>query len=569
MIRKFPAWQYILLAIVIIFSIIYALPNIYGEDPCVQISFNNDITQGNSELINNNLLNEKQINSTADLLINKLAEHKVKYKKITINQIPVNSSNILIHFFNPEQELIAKELIQEILGDSYTVALNLVTSMPNWLRYLGAKPMKLGLDLRGGVRFLMAVDLDNIAVTEDNSPYQYKQRINNPSNEIKNSIMERTLQTIRNRVNELGVAEPIVQRQGSNHIVVEIPGLQDTSRAKNILGKTATLNFVMVDQTGVPGPGNRTLTDRKGRKILVKKKIILTGDSIIWANSGFDSTEHRAIVSLRLLNDHRIDLFKKTTLHNIGQAMAIIYKENKIIEKNSIKIPIVEEKIISVATIQSPLGDSFQITGLNLEESRDLALLLKSGAMPATVSIVEERIIGPSLGQENIRMGIISVIIGLSLVLILMLGYYSLFGVIANITLLFNLILLIAGMSLIEATLTLPGIAGIVLTLGMAVDANVLIFERIREELKHNTSNILSIHRGFECAFATIMDSNLTTLIVGIILFFIGTGPVKGFAVVLSIGILTSLFTAITGTRAIISILYERKKPLKKIWIGI
>lgn len=564
---KFHNWQYGLLVLTVIVSAIYAIPSIYGEDPCVQISFKNNITSTNNQAgLQANKLDKVNLQSSVKYISKELSDNKIKFKKI----VPIDhngQTSIVIHFFDTKQELAAKELLQDKLGDNYNVALNLVTSMPNWLSYIGAKPIKLGLDLRGGVRFLMEVDLNSVLKAD---PELSKQNFKQTNNEIKNSIMERTISTIRNRVNELGVAEAIVQRQGSNHIVIELPGLQDTSRAKNILGKTATLHFVMVDDSGVLNPGNRWLFNRFGKKILVKKQVILTGDSIIWANSGLDPREHRAMVALRLVNNHKIDLFKKTTLENIGKNMAIIYRENKVIEKNpEDKLTTIEETIISAATIQSPLSDSFQITGLNLEESRDLALLLRSGAMPAAVSIVEEKIIGPSLGQENIKMGIISVVLGLSLVLIVMIGYYSLFGVIANVALLLNLILLLGSMSIIGATLTLPGIAGIVLTLGMAVDANVLIFERIREELKAGKSNLVSIRKGFECALATIIDSNLTTLIVGIILFFVGTGPVKGFAVVLSIGILTSLFTAITGTRAIVSMLYEGKYHLKKVWIGI
>jgi preprotein translocase subunit SecD len=312
----------------------------------------------------------------------------------------------------------------------------------------------------------------------------------------------------------------------------------------------------MVDDNNILGPGNRVLRDRHGYKVLLKKKVILTGDSIVWATSGFDNRDNSPVVSLRLGGN--IKLFEKTTKENIGKAMAIIYRESKA-----------DEKVISTATIGSALGNQFQISGLSVKESRDLSLLLRAGAMPANVSIIEEKIIGPSMGQENIQKGIFSVALGLSLVLIAMVAYYSLFGVIANLALLLNLMLLLAGMSIIGATLTLPGIAGIVLTLGMAVDANVLIFERIKEEMQSGSSVLASIHRGFECALATIVDSNLTTLIVGIILFFVGTGPVKGFAVVLSIGILTSLFTAVTGTRAMVSCLYEGKYRLKKIRVGI
>ena len=562
---RFTTWRYILLGIVTILSIIYALPNIYGEDPSVQISVKANIAKNytrSATLVSTNMLDSSNIQATIDKLTLELNNKNLKIKSVKIQ----DNNTVVIHFFDLATELAAKDLLQDFFGEEYNVAVNLASAMPNWLNFFGAKPMKLGLDLRGGVRFLMDVDINSVI----NADHDLKNSSNAAQiTEMKNSIMERTIATIRNRVNELGVAEAIVQRQGTQSIVVELPGVQDTARAKNILGKTATLHFVMVDENGLLGSGNRFLIDRNGRKVLVKKRVILSGDSIIGATSGFEPRDNKAVVYLRLSSGNNLNLFKKTTMENIGKSMAIIYRENKIIENNAIKFSKIEETIISIAIIQSALGSNFQISGLTIDESRDLALLLRSGAMPAAVSIVEESIIGPSLGQSNIKMGIISVILGLILVLVVMVLYYSLFGLIANIALLLNLILLIAAMSIIGATLTLPGIAGIVLTLGMAVDANVLIFERIREEMHKGTKNLVSINRGFEYALATILDSNLTTLIVGIILFFVGTGPVKGFAVVLSIGIMTSLFTAITGTRAIVGMLYEGKFHLNKVLVGI
>lgn len=528
--------KYLLLIIVIIISVVYALPNIYGEDPCLQVAAAQTMVQNEAK-------------DDLQVLVDKI-KVALNNKNLKFKSIKTENNNIVIHFLNTEIQLLAKDLIKELLGEKYSVVLNLAPSMPRWLNYFGAKPMKLGLDLRGGIRFLMSVDITS--ATLDN----------------KNYIVEQTIEILRNRINELGIAEATVQRQGTNNIIIELPGVQDIVRAKNILGKTATLDFVMVDENNKPALNNRVLRDRFGRTIFVKRKIILTGDSIIGATSEFDSRDHKPVVSLRLRNKG-INFFTKTTAENIGKLMAIVYRENKIVEKDSVKISIAEETVISAAIIQSALGNSFQISGLNIEESRELALLLRSGAMPSTVSIIEEQIIGPSMGQENIKMGIISVVVGLSLVIVAMLLYYSLFGLIANIALFLNLILLIAGMSIIGATLTLPGIAGIVLTLGMAVDANVLIFERIREEMQQGSSILACIKRGFECALATIIDSNLTTLIIGIILFFIGTGPIKGFAVVLSLGILTSLFTATTCTSAMVNILYEGKHRLKKIWIGI
>ncbi len=540
---KFAIWQYrkqILLATVIVFSFIYALPNIYGEDPCIQIAKVHKITTNSNKII---------LEADPKDIVKKITKELIS-KNLKFKTIKIDNNNITVHFFNTEIQLAAKECLQELLGEQYNAVLNLAASMPKWLTYFGAKPMKLGLDLRGGIRFLMNVDIQSAAA------------------ENKNYIVEQTIEILRNRINELGIAEATVQRQGVNNVIIELPGVQDIVRAKNILGKTATLDFVMVDENNVAAIGNRPLQDRYGRTVFIKKKVILTGDAIIGATSEFDARDNKPVVSLRLRNKN-INFFKKTTMENVGKPMGIVYRENKLIEKNSTKTSVVEETVISVATIQSALGTNFQISGLNIEESRELALLLRSGAMPSTVSIIEEQIIGPSMGQENIKMGIISVILGLSLVVIVMLLYYSLFGLIANLALLLNLILLIAGMSLIGATLTLPGIAGIVLTLGMAVDANVLIFERIREEMQKDISALTSIKRGFEYALATIVDSNLTTLIVGIILFFVGTGSIKGFAVVLSIGILTSLFTATICTSAMVNMLYEGKYRLKKIRIGI
>ncbi len=534
---NFENYKNILLGLIIVFSFIYALPNIYGEDPCIQIARVHSILDVQEK--------ELKIEQIVQSVTKELTAKNLKFKSVK-----TSDNNITVHFLNTEVQLAAKDLLQEFLGKQYNVALNLAPGMPNWLTYFGAKPMKLGLDLRGGIRFLMDVDIKSSVL------------------ENKNYIVEQTIEILRNRINELGIQEATVQRQGSHNIIVELPGVQDVVMAKNILGKTATLDFVMVDENNILAPGTRLLHDRFGRKVVVKKKVILTGDAIIGATSEFDHREHRPVVSLRLRNKG-INFFKRTTIENIGKPMGIIYRENKIIEKNSVKIPVVEETVISVAIIRDALGNNFQISGLSIEESRELALLLRAGAMPATVSVIEEQIIGPSMGQENIRMGIISVILGLSLVVVVMVVYYSLFGLIANVALLLNLLLLVAGMSIIGATLTLPSIAGIVLTLGMAVDANVLIFERIREEMRNKISMLATIKRGFEYALTTVIDSNLTTLIVGVILFFIGTGPIKGFAVVLSLGILTSLFTATICTRAMVSILYEGKHRLQKIWIGI
>lgn len=607
---NFPRWKYYLLTVILLISFIYALPNIYGTDAAVQVTALQDKTLSEDTI--------KTIN-------NALSQAGVKPKSITEEE----SDALLVRFSDIDTQMKAKEIIKKELGEDYSVALNLAPRTPSWLEILGARPMKLGLDLRGGVHFLLEVDLQSLInrrmegyyldtpkllreakirylKVERSSPETFKvffeskeerdkaftalqkdhsgvelEMVKRDMNgqfwidetlssealqRIRSDALEQTIATLRNRVNELGVAEAIVQRQGLNHVVVELPGIQDTAYARNILGKTATLKFVMEDYEhnlsevlgGHPVVGSKIYYDRNHRPALLKTQTILTGEAITGATTGQDKDGHPA-VNIRLGGD--ISLFSKTTFENIKRRMAVLYVESKEGK--------IHESIISLAVIQSALGNNFQVMGLSIQEARDLALLLRAGALPAPVSIVEENIVGPSMGQDNIRMGMISVTVGLGLVLIFMGLYYSVFGLIANIALLANLILLVALMSLIGATLTLPGIAGIVLTLGMAVDANVLIFERIREELRLGMSPQASIHRGFEYAFTTIIDSNLTTLIVGIILFAIGTGPVKGFAVTLCLGILTSLLTATTGSRALVHLLYGNKRSIKHISVGV
>ncbi len=601
----FPRWKYYLLAVVLSLGLIYALPNVFGEDPAVQV-------QG---------LNGQTLSPT----IKDKVEELLKKADISAKSIVWQTGELLVRLRDPESQLKAKEIIKEGLGGSYSVALNLAPLTPAWLEALGAKPMKLGLDLRGGVHFLMEVDVNSIITRRLEGYYseipknlraakiQYTRIERKPNQiiqlefanegeqdkaysllrdqrelslvkaqennqfviqasltpdvirEIRNDTIEQTTTILRNRVNELGVAEAIVQRQGLNRVVVQLPGIQDTAYAKEILGKTATLKFLMQDtehdiQQALSGrviAGSKIYLDRARIPVLLKEQIILTGESITGATTGMDR-DNRPAVNIRLGGD--VSAFVKMTRENVGKRMAVVYIESK---DNQIT-----ESVISLATIQGPLGNQFQINGLSLPESRNLALLLRAGALPAAVSIVEERIVGPSMGKENIQMGMISVVVGLALVLLFMALYYSVFGIIANLALVANLVLLLAMMSLIGATLTLPGIAGIVLTLGMAVDANVLIFERIREELRLGVSPQASVHRGFEYAFATIIDSNLTTLIVGVILFAVGTGPVKGFAVTLCIGILTSLLTATVGTRALVNLLYGGRMT-KRIRVGI
>lgn len=609
--NTFPRWKYTLLAIIMVVACIYALPNVFGEDPAVQISG-----------LKGKTFNEE----TLETLKNALHKADITPKAIE-KEDSAEGSVVLVRLSDTNAQLRAKDVIQKSLGEHYSVALNLAPVTPKWLQVLGAKPMKLGLDLRGGVHFLMEVDVNSVLArrldgyfqeipkslreakiyyktvqkssegfkiyfdSEDNEKQAYallkdkyaselmltqeNEEGSNPIIQvaflpvaiqaIRNETLDQTLSTLRNRVNELGVAEAIVQRHGLNRVVVELPGIQDTAYARDILGKTATLKFVMEDHehsiqevlSGHPVMGSKILFDRMNRPFLLKTQPLLTGESVTAASTSQDQNG-RPAVSIRLGGD--ISLFSNTTRDNIGRRMAVLYIESKDNKTT--------ESVISLAVIQSALGNNFQVSGLSMQEARDLALLLRSGALPATVSIVEESIVGPSMGQENIQMGVLSVSVGLGLVLFFMAIYYSVFGIIADIALVANLILLLAVMSLIGATLTLPGIAGIVLTLGMAVDANVLIFERIREELRLGLSPQASIHRGFEYAFATIVDSNLTTLIVGIVLFAIGTGPVKGFAVTLSIGILTSLLTATTGTRAMVNLLYKGR-AIKQVRVGI
>lgn len=618
--NKYPSWKYLLLLAIILVGMVYSAPNLFGEDPAVQVL----PLMGHSFTPNS----KAQIKETLDK------------DQIPYNTIEQENQNILIRFADVSAQIKAKDAITDLMGENYTVALNLAPRTPEWLEALGAQPMKLGLDLRGGVHFLMEVDVDtaiarrvesmvgNIRneLRDEKIRYRQIQKIDNtgiaisfddratldkaytqlrsrnpeldisvkeqddktlllcqlkPSviQEIRNYTVEQTITTLHNRVNELGVAEAVVQQQGINHVVVELPGIQDTARAKDILGKTATLEFRMhardESAKAIPGraapPGTKWYTDKEGHSYLLNKRVILTGESITGASVGTDDRTARPAVHVNV-GGPGLSLFKKSTLENIGNQMGVVYLESKntqeevdgqIIKKNRMA-----ETLISIATIQSALGSQFQITGLSLAEAQDLALLLRAGALPAAITIVEERTVGPSLGQENIRLGLLSIAVGFGLVVVTMLAYYSVFGIIANCALLINVVLLVAILSVMGATLTLPGMAGIVLTVGMAVDSNVLIFERIREELRHGMTPHAAIHSGFERALATIIDANLTTLIVGLILFGIGSGPIKGFAITLCIGILTSMITAITCTRAIVNLVYGGRN-VKKLRVGI
>ena len=611
--NRYPLWKYIFISIVTVLSVLYALPNIYGKDPAVQISSSRgQVTE----------LTQFEVEAALD-------DEGIEYEAIEFGL-----NTMILRFSDEDVQLRAKDAIRAALNNSYVVALNLAPATPDWLAMLGAEPMFLGLDLRGGVNFLLEVDMD-AAITKAEERYvsdlrtvlrdegiRYRtinrdddggvlirfrdaesrsqaipiietnyleltaSEINEGSgdfaamvlisdgaiSETRINALQQNITTLRKRVNELGVAEPVIQQQGQERIVVQLPGVQDTARAKEILGATATLEFRMVDlendvQSALDGrvpPSSRLYYSREGIPLLIKRQIMLTGDYIIGAASGIDALSGGPNVSITL--DGRGErMFRQATADEVGKNMAIIFIENKTetVEENGelVRKSEIVEEVISNATILEQLGKRFQITGLDSpQEARNLALLLRAGALAAPVEIIEERTVGPSLGQENINQGFQSVMIGFIMVLVFMLVYYKVFGIAANIALTLNLVLIISLLSLLQATLTLPGIAGIVLTVGMAVDANVLIYERIREELKNGNSPHASIHAGYEKAFSTIFDANITTLIASLVLFSFGTGPIKGFAVTLSLGIVCSMFTAIMVTRAIINLIYGGRR---------
>jgi len=609
MLNKTPIWKYILILMVLLLSAIYAAPNLYPPDPAIQVT----PARSGAEMSE----------ATLQRVRSALQQNSIEYFGEE-----VNGSTALFRLTETANQLPAKAAVQRLLGDEYVVALNLAPTTPDWLLNLGAGPMTLGLDLSGGVHFLMEVDMEDYLagkfknyrdelrnkLREENLRYRRIQvdgsllRISfkeagvrdeasdfiarNYNEFIRNSedndeyfdlvlrvteqriksfedyAIKQNLTTIRNRVNELGVAEPLVQRQGRNRIVVELPGVQDTAEAKKILGKAANLEFRLEAEPGASRFATEEYPFRSDefRTARLQKVVIATGDSVTNAQPSFDENGFPQV---------NIDLDSKggarmteVTRKNIKRRMAVLFVERK--PKTTYEwvdgvetpktVQVVEKSIISLATIQSTLGSSFRITGLESAEASELALLLRAGALAAPMFFVEERTVGPSLGKENIEMGTQSVALGLALVLIAMVVFYRLFGMVANIALVANLVILIALMSIIGATLTLPGIAGIVLTVGMAVDANVLIFSRIREELLAGRSPQQAIHEGYNRAFVTILDANLTTLLVAVILFAAGTGPVKGFAVTLSFGIITSMFTAIVLTRAIINAIYGGRR---------
>jgi len=606
MLNQYSSWKYLLLLAVLVVGSLYALPNLYGSDPAIQISATR--------------------NSVVDTSTESKALETLKASGVTLRSSVLDKDGLLLRFEGVEQQLKAADDLRDTLGNDYTVALNLAPATPSWLRDMNALPMYLGLDLRGGLHFLMEVDTETVLsqamennandirgalrknkirylsvrdnkeqVTvkfrsaelrdkamsavqtelndlelsdyEEEGAFYFSASLKKTAlTELKKSALQQNVTTLRNRVNELGVAEPVIQQQGDNRIVVQLPGIQDSARAKRILSATATLEFRLVDvnvspQDALDGaipPTARLYRDREGQPVVLKKRLIITGDRITNASSGFDSESGSPMVSVTL-DGAGARVMAQTTKKNLKRPMAVVFIEQKEItkkvngkrEKTTRKI----EEVINVATIQGVFSKRFQITGLDDgEEARNLALLLRAGALAAPISIIEERTIGPSLGQDNIDQGLNSVLIGMAFVVAFMVFWYRGFGLVANIALLVNLILIVAVLSMLQATLTLPGIAGIVLTVGMAVDANVLIFERIREEINIGNTPQASINAGYEKALSTIADANITTLIAAVVLYIFGTGPIKGFAITLSIGILTSMFTAIMGTRAIVNL---------------
>ncbi len=613
MINQYPLWKYLLILAVLLLGLLYAAPNLYGKDPAVLVS------PIRAQELDNNIRIE--------------IEDTIKRAGVTDLGMERVNGKMMIRFKDSEDQLKASVALEDALSGRFVVAQNLAAATPDWLRAFGAKPMYLGLDLQGGIHFLMEVDMDaalakeeeryigdiktqlrenkirHIGVTrsqdyirvrfrdaatrdkamselasnkdlvltaEDNgSDFFVLARLTEEHmKEVKKFALQQNMTTLRNRVNELGVAEPIIQKQGDSRIIVQLPGVQDPAQAKELLGATATLELRLVDErnlnvaqyvsSGRAPAGTRLYKRRDGRPVLLSRRVIITGDYITHASSGFDQSSSSPAVYINL-DDKGAKRFSNFTKDHIKDQMAVVYIETKnetrIVDGKKTRVKRRIEEVINVATIQERLSKRFQISGLDSPaEAHNLAILLRAGALAAPMEIIEERTVGPSLGKDNIEQGFESVLIGFALVLVFMAVYYKFFGLVANLALTFNLIIIVALLSLLQATLTLPGIAGIVLTVGMAVDANVLIFERIREELGIGNSVQASIHSGYEKAFSTIADANVTTLIAAIVLFSFGSGPVKGFAVTLSLGILTSMFTAIMGTRAVINLYYGRKR---------
>ena len=615
MLNRFPLWKNLMVIIITLIGSLYALPNLYGEDPSVQISG----TRG-----------QEATTETLAQVNNALASLNISPKATQLE-----NGSILVRLEKDDQQLPAKEKISEVLGDKYSVALNLAPATPTWLTDIGGSPMKRGLDLRGGVRFLMEVDMNTAMQKQQESlqdslradfrkdKIQYKAikkgdnfatiiefadssnadkavrlvkrthttleaTYNSPTevtfalseaglSSARDMAIEQNLSILRKRVEELGVSEPTIQRQGADRIVVELPGVQDTARAKELLGATATLEFRLVNDAINPEAATRGIVPadselkymQDGRPMVLKRKPSLGGEHIIDANSGKDD---RGLpqVSIKLDSDGGNQM-AEITKSAVGKPMATLYSEFKDSGRRDANGKVILEKheeVINVATINSRLGNQFQITGINSPaEAQNLAVLLRSGALIAPIVIVEERTVGASLGADNVEKGVEAGMYGLVLTIIFCLVYYKIFGVFASIALTINMILTMGLMSLIGATLTMPGIAGIVLAVGMSVDANVLIYERIKEELRNGRSVQQAIHEGYNGAFTSIFDSNLTTVLTSLVLYAVGTGPVKGFAITLALGVMISMFTAITGTRMLVNWVYGGNKRVKKLWI--
>lgn len=598
--------------LVVLLGGLFALPNLFDQDPSMEISAQRD--------------------AVIDQTTGSRVQQALDNVGITAKGMAQKNGKLLVRFLSSEDQLKAMDQIAAELGENYTPALTLSPDLPDWLVGLGAEPMYLGLDLRGGIHVLIDVDMEAaieqaaeryssdirtllrenklryIRISRENE--QVVVKFNNPEKrdqasdlignefrslnlesidegdaflvlvslspverqEVQKFALQQNITTLRNRVNALGIAEPLIQQQGIRRIVVQLPGAQDPAKLKEILGATATLEYRLADtehsvEDAVNGrvpPGSNLYHERDGKPVLLKKRVIVTGNQIVDASSGLDQQtgQPAVFVSLDGVGAKRM---RRMTNENVGKPMAVVFIENRtttrIVNGEPVKVKKRVEEVISIATIREPFGRRFQTTGLDTtEEARDLALLLRAGALAAPIEIVEERTIGPSLGQDSIDQGFKSVMIGLALVMVFMAIYYRIFGLVADLALVMNLVLIVAILSMLQATLTLPGIAGIVLTVGMAVDANVLIFQRIREEIANGNSPQASIQAGYEKAFSTIIDANITTLIAAVVLFSFGTGPIKGFAVTLAIGICTSMFTAIIGTRAVINLIYGRKR---------
>ena len=602
--NQYPLWKNLLILVALVMGLVYTLPNLYGESPAVQVS---PLRSG----------------MKADSALMGRVESALKTASLNPDAISLDATSVKARFADTDSQLKAKDILQTNLGEDYVVALNLLPRSPQWLTGIGALPMYLGLDLRGGVHFLLQIDMKGAmdkaleaaasdirsTLREQNIAYsgvsrdgkvvtvkfrdaeargkgetEVKQHFNGlfltdkdeggefllaatlkPEEEkrIQDSAVQQNLITLRNRVNELGVAEPVIQQQGADRIVVQLPGVQDTARAKDILGRTATLEVRLVDEEhhyaeGAPVPfGAEMFKERDGTPLLVKKAVIFTGERISDAQPGFDNRDNEPAVHINL-DGVGARKFKEATRENVGKRMAIILFEKG--KGEIVTAPVIREEIG---------GGRVQITGrMSTEETRNTALLLRAGALAAPMDIVEERTVGPSLGADNITRGFHSTQIGFTAISIFMIAYYLMFGGVSVLALGANLLLLVALLSMLQATLTLPGMAGIALTLGMAIDANVLINERIREELHNGNTPQASIHAGYEHAFGTILDSNITTLIAGIALFMFGSGPIRGFAVVLCLGILTSMFSAVLVSRALVNLIYGRKPRLTNVAIG-